>query len=47
MHLSESEWPLVGDALNLLATLVPLDGQRIVELGCSTAPLARALLQRA
>lgn len=46
MHPPESELPLVDDELDLLATLVPLDGQRIVELGCGAAQLARALLQR-
>jgi ubiquinone/menaquinone biosynthesis C-methylase UbiE len=46
MHTTESELPLVHDELDLLATLVPLDGQRIVELGCGAAQLARALLQR-
>ncbi len=38
--------PLVGDELDLLAALVPLEGARIVELGCGAAKLARALLQR-
>jgi SAM-dependent methyltransferase len=46
MHPPESELPLVADELDLLETLVPLDGQRIVELGCGAAQLARALLQR-
>jgi len=38
--------PLVADELDLLASLVPLAGQRIVELGCGAAQLARALLLR-
>ena len=38
--------PLVDDELDLLATLVPLDGARLVELGCGNARLARALLDR-
>ena len=38
--------PLVADELDLLADLVPLAGQEIVELGCGAAQLARALLQR-
>lgn len=38
--------PLVPDELDLLAELVPLQDQRIIELGCGSARLARALLQR-
>lgn len=38
--------PLIDDELELLAGLVPLDGQRIIELGCGSAALARALLSR-
>lgn len=37
---------LVDDELDLLSALVPLAGQRIVELGCGPAQLARALLTR-
>lgn len=37
---------LIADELDLLADLVPLGGQRIVELGCGAAHLARKLLQR-
>ena len=37
---------LIDDELNLLAALVPLAGQRIVELGCGNAHLARTLLAR-
>jgi ubiquinone/menaquinone biosynthesis C-methylase UbiE len=38
--------PLVGDELDLLAALVPLQGRSVVELGCGAAHLARQLLQR-
>ncbi|EHR72110.1 methylase involved in ubiquinone/menaquinone biosynthesis [Burkholderiales bacterium JOSHI_001] len=38
--------PLITDELDLLAELVPLAGQDIVELGCGAAQLARALLAR-
>ena len=38
--------PLVDDELDLLADLVPLAGQDVVELGCGAAKLARALLAR-
>ncbi len=37
---------LIDDELLLLGSLVPLAGQRIIELGCGAAALARALLQR-
>ncbi|MFP8781311.1 class I SAM-dependent methyltransferase [Hydrogenophaga sp. RWCD_12] len=40
-HLS-----LVRDELDLLAELVPLAEQRILELGCGNARLARSLLER-
>jgi SAM-dependent methyltransferase len=36
----------VDDELEVLGELVPLAGQRIVELGCGAARLARSLLQR-
>ena len=36
--------PLIDDELTVLAALVPLAGQRIIELGCGAAGLARALL---
>lgn len=36
----------INDDLSLLEVLVPLQGQRIVELGCGNARLARDLLQR-
>lgn len=38
--------PLVHDELDLLADKVPLQGQRILELGCGNARLARSLLDR-
>ena len=38
--------PLIRDELDLLAELVPMVGQRIVEPGCGNARLARALVQR-
>lgn len=37
---------LIDDELDLLAELVPLAGQDIVELGCGAAGLARRLLSR-
>ncbi len=39
-------WPVVDDEITLLADLVPLAGQDIIELGCGAATLARALLER-
>jgi SAM-dependent methyltransferase len=36
--------PLIEDELSLLAELLPLDGQDIIEIGCENAALARALL---
>lgn len=38
--------PLIDDELDVLAALVPLAGQEIVELGCGAARLARSLLER-
>ena len=38
--------PLIHDELTVLADLVPLDHQRIIELGCGAARMARTLLQR-
>lgn len=46
MTESADTLPLVDDELDLLASLVPLAGQRIIELGCGAARLARALLAR-
>ena len=37
---------LIDDELDVLADLVPLAGQDIIELGCGAARLARALLER-
>jgi len=36
--------PLVTDELDVLANLVPLDGARLIELGCGSARLATDLL---
>jgi SAM-dependent methyltransferase len=41
-----NELPLIDDELDLLAELVPLASQDIIELGCGNAKLARDLLQR-
>lgn len=38
--------PLISDELDLLESLVPLDGARLVELGCGAARMARSLLER-
>ncbi|MDH5538010.1 MAG: class I SAM-dependent methyltransferase [Rhizobacter sp.] len=38
--------PQIDDELDLLAELVPLSGQDIIELGCGAAALARDLLAR-
>jgi SAM-dependent methyltransferase len=38
--------PLIRDELDVLEELVPLSEQRIIELGCGNARLARALLER-
>lgn len=38
--------PLIEDELTVLADLVPLAGQDVIELGCGAAALARALLDR-
>lgn len=38
--------PLIDDELSLLAALVPLKGRQLIELGCGSARLARALLAR-
>ena len=37
---------LIDDELDVLAELVPLAGQDIIELGCGAAKLARTLLER-
>ena len=46
MSTDTSAPALIEDELSLLAELVPLDGRRIVELGCGNAHLARTLLAR-
>jgi SAM-dependent methyltransferase len=46
MNTAPPSAPLVNDELDLLAELLPLADQHIVELGCGAAQLARALLQR-
>ncbi len=38
--------PLVPDELELLASLAPLAGARVIELGCGAAGLVRKLVQR-
>ena len=38
--------PVCNDELSLLAELVPLQAQNTIELGCGSARLARALLER-
>jgi SAM-dependent methyltransferase len=43
---STDNLPLIDDELTLLAELVPLAGQDVIELGCGAAALARALLER-
>ncbi len=37
---------LIDDELDVLSTLLPLDGQHIIELGCGAATLARSLVLR-
>jgi len=46
MNAPQINLRLVEDELPLLASLVPLAGLDIIELGCGAAPLARALVQR-
>jgi len=46
MSVDISTPPLIDDELDVLADLLPLAGQRIVELGCGAAQLSRALLAR-
>lgn len=46
MNIPSSAPTLVADELDLLAELVPLAGQDILELGCGQAALARSLLAR-
>lgn len=46
MSTIPTHFPIIDDELDLLAELVPLAGQHIIELGCGAAQLARALLVR-
>ncbi|MBX3618732.1 MAG: class I SAM-dependent methyltransferase [Rhizobacter sp.] len=46
MTLDTPTAPRVDDELDVLVSLVPLHDQRIIELGCGAAHLARALLTR-
>lgn len=46
MTLAAPTTPLVDDELDVLTSLVPLHDQRIIELGCGAAHLARSLLTR-
>lgn len=46
MNITAATGPLIDDELDLLASLVPLADQHIIELGCGAAQLARALLIR-
>ena len=46
MHFVPDSPAPIDDELDVLAALVPLAGQDIVELGCGAAQLARALLLR-
>jgi SAM-dependent methyltransferase len=38
--------PVIDDELEVLADLIPLDKQELIELGCGAAQLARSLLSR-
>ncbi|WP_334136140.1 globin domain-containing protein, partial [Tepidimonas sp.] len=44
--LDPDRLPLIDDELDVLASLVPLAGTRLIELGCGPARLARTLVQR-
>ena len=46
MTPNPDDLPTLRDELDLLADLVPLAEQRLIELGCGNARLARSLLQR-
>jgi SAM-dependent methyltransferase len=46
MNPTNQTVPLIDDELDVLAALVPLGGQHIIELGCGAAGLARKLLIR-
>lgn len=45
MALPAETTPRIDDELEVLSSLVPLSGQKIVELGCGAAQLARTLLE--
>ncbi len=45
-HPDPDHLPVCNDELDLLAELVPLQAQNIIELGCGNAKLARTLLER-
>ena len=46
MTPNPDDLPTLRDELDLLADLVPLAEQRLIELGCGNARLARSLLAR-
>jgi ubiquinone/menaquinone biosynthesis C-methylase UbiE len=46
MNAPTDHLPLIADELDLLASLVPLEGLELIELGCGDARLARALVAR-
>jgi len=46
MTTATHDVPIVHDELDVLAALVPLGGQAIIELGCGAAALARQLVSR-
>jgi SAM-dependent methyltransferase len=46
MSIAPDTGPLIEDELDVLAALVPLAGQDVIELGCGAAALARKLLTR-
>lgn len=43
---ADAATPLIDDELTVLAALVPLAGQQIIEIGCGAANMARRLLVR-
>ena len=45
-HFDPDQLPICPDELDLLAELVPLQAQNTIELGCGSARLASALLER-
>ncbi|CAD5373913.1 Methylase involved in ubiquinone/menaquinone biosynthesis [Rubrivivax sp. A210] len=46
MNASARTPPVIDDELDVLAGLLPLAGQHIIELGCGAAQLSRALVAR-